>query len=182
MDTSIVGKPCPKCAYVRAASDTAPEWQCPKCGIAYAKFLQVQAAPERGSAGRPAGQSKTAAAPVGESHGMAMFAHLSILLGYIIPFVNIIVPAVIWNMKRGEDEVAVACAKEAINFQISVLLWWLGVVGLAVLGFLIRPSVYLGMLLAVIVFFGSIILPIIAAVKASRGESYYYPRIWHIFE
>ncbi|PWK52899.1 hypothetical protein [Pleionea mediterranea] len=29
---------CPKCKYQRSATDTAPEWQCPKCGIAYSKF------------------------------------------------------------------------------------------------------------------------------------------------
>jgi hypothetical protein len=28
---------CPKCGYVRKPSDTAPEWQCPNCQIAYAK-------------------------------------------------------------------------------------------------------------------------------------------------
>src|SRR5262245_5585686 len=32
------GKPCPKCAYVRAPADTNPAWQCPNCQIAYAKF------------------------------------------------------------------------------------------------------------------------------------------------
>ena len=29
---------CPKCQYVRKPTDTNPEWQCPNCGIAYAKF------------------------------------------------------------------------------------------------------------------------------------------------
>lgn len=29
---------CPKCAYTRQAVDLAPDWQCPACGIAYAKF------------------------------------------------------------------------------------------------------------------------------------------------
>ena len=29
---------CPKCSYKRQPSDTAPDWQCPSCGIAYAKF------------------------------------------------------------------------------------------------------------------------------------------------
>ena len=29
---------CPKCGYVRQQTDTAPEWQCPNCGIAYAKY------------------------------------------------------------------------------------------------------------------------------------------------
>lgn len=28
---------CPKCGYLRQVTDTAPEWQCPKCGVAYAK-------------------------------------------------------------------------------------------------------------------------------------------------
>lgn len=28
---------CPKCEYQRKASDTAPAWQCPNCGVAYAK-------------------------------------------------------------------------------------------------------------------------------------------------
>lgn len=28
---------CPKCGYVRRLSDTAPEWQCPSCGVAYSK-------------------------------------------------------------------------------------------------------------------------------------------------
>jgi glutaredoxin len=32
---------CPKCAYTRKASDAkVPDWQCPSCGIAYAKFLE----------------------------------------------------------------------------------------------------------------------------------------------
>ncbi len=28
---------CPKCSYVRQRREQAPEWQCPQCGIAYAK-------------------------------------------------------------------------------------------------------------------------------------------------
>lgn len=28
---------CPKCAYARQPADTAPEWQCPSCGVAYNK-------------------------------------------------------------------------------------------------------------------------------------------------
>ena len=30
-------KKCPKCGYERKATDSAPEWQCPSCGVAYAK-------------------------------------------------------------------------------------------------------------------------------------------------
>lgn len=28
---------CPKCKFVRPADTTAPDWQCPSCGVAYAK-------------------------------------------------------------------------------------------------------------------------------------------------
>ena len=28
---------CPKCGYTRRFGETAPEWQCPSCGVAYAK-------------------------------------------------------------------------------------------------------------------------------------------------
>jgi hypothetical protein len=35
---------CPKCSYARKASDTAPAWQCPSCGIAYKKFHVPSAA------------------------------------------------------------------------------------------------------------------------------------------
>jgi len=35
MQTAVV---CPKCSYARLPSDSAPAWQCPSCGIAYAKY------------------------------------------------------------------------------------------------------------------------------------------------
>ena len=31
---------CPKCSYVRSATDINPAWQCPACGIAYHKYRQ----------------------------------------------------------------------------------------------------------------------------------------------
>lgn len=33
-------KKCPSCGYLRMNNDTEPDWQCPKCGIAYNKFSQ----------------------------------------------------------------------------------------------------------------------------------------------
>ena len=32
---------CPKCNYERKESDTAPDWQCPNCGIAVAKYVKL---------------------------------------------------------------------------------------------------------------------------------------------
>jgi glutaredoxin len=33
----ITPKRCPRCRYERQSTDTAPEWQCPSCGVAYSK-------------------------------------------------------------------------------------------------------------------------------------------------
>ncbi len=38
-------KTCPKCRYTRTPSDTAPEYECPKCGVIYAKAFAQPAQP-----------------------------------------------------------------------------------------------------------------------------------------
>lgn len=38
---------CPKCGYVRRFGETAPDWQCPSCGVAYAKAGAPAAERER---------------------------------------------------------------------------------------------------------------------------------------
>jgi glutaredoxin len=51
----ITPKRCPKCRYERQSTDTAPEWQCPSCGVAYSKLesappaVSVDARPRRRS-------------------------------------------------------------------------------------------------------------------------------------
>lgn len=36
---------CPKCRHVRQATEIAPAWQCPACGVAYAKAADAVRAP-----------------------------------------------------------------------------------------------------------------------------------------
>lgn len=38
---------CPKCEYVRSTSDIAPEYQCPQCGVIYAKAMKLRSADTR---------------------------------------------------------------------------------------------------------------------------------------
>ena len=45
---------CPKCSYVRRPSDAAPDWQCPSCGIAYAKWGKAKQLLVPPKAGEPA--------------------------------------------------------------------------------------------------------------------------------
>ena len=183
MAESYVGKPCPKCNYVRTASDTSPDWQCPKCGVAYAKFLAAQAGASATATGTmPAARGYVAQSSPSGSTGLAMFAHLSILIGGIVPLFGIVVPIVLWIVKSGSDDLVVANAKEVINFQISVLLWALLLVGIAFVGVsFARPLLWIAVLLVGILAIAGVVLPIIAAVKANGGEAYRYPFTAHLF-
>lgn len=49
-------EPCPNCLYKRKQTDTAPDWQCPACGVAYAKAMGVN---QRLKTGRSDHQVKT---------------------------------------------------------------------------------------------------------------------------
>jgi len=75
----------------------------------------------------------------------AMICHLSGLAGYLIPipFIAIIAPLVVWQMKKQEFEFVDDQGKEAVNFHITMLF--------------------------------SVVMAIVAAIKANSGERYRYP-------
>lgn len=112
--------------------------------------------PEGGMGGPPADKT------------WGILAHLSPIVGWFIPyFGNIIAPLVIWLIKKDTDPFAEACAKEALNFQIS----------LSIYGFVVflLCFIVIGIFLIPVLFVAAIVLMIIAAVKASNGEVYRYP-------
>jgi len=63
---------CPKCGYVRKPSDTAPDWQCPSCGVAYAKIHA--AVPPGAAAVAPAAASVSAQLIVESEEGLRWYA------------------------------------------------------------------------------------------------------------
>jgi len=52
-------KPCPSCHYQRKQTDSAPDWQCPSCGVAYAKVMGVNQTLRAQPGPRPQVRSKT---------------------------------------------------------------------------------------------------------------------------
>jgi len=100
----------------------------------------------------------------------AMFCHLAGLAG-LIPvapvFGSVIAPLIIWQMKKNEFEFVDEHGKEALNFQISILIYALasGLLCFACVGFFLLPAVYIF----------NLIFLLIAAVKANNGERYCYP-------
>ncbi len=98
-----------------------------------------------------------------EDRTLALITHLS---GIILSF---IVPLVIWltNKDRADKGWLNDQAKEALNFQITVLL---GYVVSAVLAIIL-----IGGVLGLAIWVANIILCILAAVKANEGVAYRYP-------
>jgi len=96
-----------------------------------------------------------------------MLCHLAALVGYIMPFGNMIGPLVIWLLKKQESPFIDAQGKEALNFQISVTIY-------AVVAFLLIVIV-IGFPLLIGIALFNLVMIIIAAVKTNSGESFSYP-------
>jgi uncharacterized Tic20 family protein len=100
----------------------------------------------------------------------SMFCHLSGLAALlpIMPVLGgIIAPLIIWQIKKDEHPFVNEQGKEAVNFQISILIYELvaGLLFFACIGTLLLP--------AVMIF--DIVFLVIAAIKANNGFHYRYP-------
>ncbi len=117
----------------------------------------------------PVGAGTTPPDPEKEARMWAMFCHLAAFSGYVVamPFAGVVGPLVIWLIKKDEIPKVDEHGKEALNFQISVAIYF--VASLLMLFVLVGFF----MLIALAVF--EIVCVIVAAVKAYQGESFRYP-------
>ncbi len=103
----------------------------------------------------------------------AMICHLSALAGLVVPVVGCVVgPLIIWQIKKEEDPFIDEQGKEAVNFQISMLLYSLA--GSIVCAITCIGAVLIPVIVAVVGVFDLVFL-LIAAVKANDGYHYRYP-------
>ncbi len=92
----------------------------------------------------------------------SMLSHLSALLG-----VGFVLPLVVYLAMRHESECVATNAREALNFHISVLIYSLCCIPLV--------FILIGIPLLIVLGLGSLVLAIIATIKASNGQCYRYP-------
>jgi len=97
----------------------------------------------------------------------ALICHLSGLSGYLIPFGNVIIPIIIWSMKKEEMPMVDEHGKEVINFQLSITIW------IMLSALLIILLIGIAMLVALALL--QVVLVIIGALKADNGQLYKYP-------
>ncbi|BFI96885.1 MAG: DUF4870 domain-containing protein [Rhodanobacter sp.] len=98
-----------------------------------------------------------------DDRNLAMITHLS---GFLL---SVLVPLIVWllHKDRADKAYLVREAKEALNFQITVLIGY-------VIGGILTVIV-IGVLLNWLLWITNLVLCIIAAVKVSSDGSYRYP-------
>jgi len=130
---------------------------------------------------------------------IATCIHLSTFSRFIIPFGNIIAPVLLWSINKDKSDFINKHGKEAINFQISILLYALVCSLLTIPVFIFKlfsninfidfngfnmnintphPMLFIGGTLGfitVLCFLIELIIVIIASLKAKDGLYYKYP-------
>jgi uncharacterized Tic20 family protein len=133
---------------------------------------------------------------------IATFIHLSTFTRFIIPFGNFIAPIVLWSLNKEKSDYVDHHGKQAINFQMSILIYAL-ILGLITVPFFVfglfshfdlfdintfnsitinltkpSPLLYIGGALgglAVVGFILELIFILLASIKSRDGEFYKYP-------
>ena len=102
-----------------------------------------------------------------EQKQMGMFLHLSQLLNAVLPPAGIVVPIVLWQIKKDEMPALDAHGKMVVNWLISSLIYF--VVSL------ILTIVLIGILGLIALAVMSVVFPIIGGIKANNGAFWEYP-------
>jgi uncharacterized protein len=102
-----------------------------------------------------------------DANQWAMFVHFSLFAGHLVPLAGLVLPIVLWQIKKDQYAFVDVHGKIVVNWIISMIIYAavctiLLLVAIGVLGFVI-----LGVL--------SVIFPIIGGIKANQGEVWEYP-------
>lgn len=96
-----------------------------------------------------------------------MLLHISLLAGFVVPFGGLVVPILIWQLKKAELPKIDEHGKVVVNWIISAIIYAV----VCLLLCLVVIGIPLLLVLAVL----HIVFPIIGAVKANEGELWKYP-------
>ena len=105
-----------------------------------------------------------------DERNLAVLAHLLPLSGFLMPGMNIVVPLLVWLIKRDQSSYLESHVRESLNFQITLTLLaaiWIAL-KLALIGLFLLP-------LVPVIVITALILMVRAALKASAGVYYRYP-------
>ncbi len=97
----------------------------------------------------------------------AMFIHLSQLAGFLAPLAGLVIPILLWQIRKNELPGTDIHGKIVLNWILSEIVYFIGCV------VLVFCLIGIPLLVALLVL--GIIFPIIGALKANNGEAWPYP-------
>jgi len=98
--------------------------------------------------------------PTNDEKTFGMLCHLTGLI-------SIIGPIIVWLLKKDESAFVDANGKQAINFQLSIIIYTIGSLFLMIIG--------IGFILLIAIGIFTFIMVVIASVKAANGVIFQYP-------
>jgi len=107
------------------------------------------------------------APPVPPARTWEMLCHLSALAGFVVPFGSLLGPFLVWQLKKNEFPSVDAHGKQALNFQLSCLIYALFA------AILIFVLIGLPLLIAVGVF--NVVCILLATIRVNNGQAWHYP-------
>jgi uncharacterized Tic20 family protein len=133
----------------------------------------IQNTPQENTSAQNSNASEDKPAP---SEGERTFGMLVHLLGIFTSFVG---PLIVWLVKKEEMPFVDDQGKEALNFQITVILSMLAlIIGMGVLSFI--PFVgwifsIIAVFLYIVIWLGALVMMIIATIEANKGNYFRHP-------
>lgn len=102
-----------------------------------------------------------------ETNQWAMFMHFSILAGWVIPIAGLIVPILLWQIKKDDLPGIVPHAHIVLNWIVTSLVY-------AVICFILT-FVLIGVLGFIALGLATVIFAIVGGIKANEGKVWEYP-------
>jgi uncharacterized Tic20 family protein len=100
-----------------------------------------------------------------------LILHLSALAGLATGIGFLLGPLIVWMLKKEESPEIDEAGKDAVNFQLTMLLAGIaaGILCITIIGLIV------GIPLAIAVGLAAVVLPIVGAVKTANGDGFRYP-------
>jgi uncharacterized Tic20 family protein len=112
-------------------------------------------------------------------NGYLTLLHLSVLSGYIIPIGNIVIPMILWLVKKDKIVGLNEAGINLVNFQIN----YTAILFLSFAVIIVSRSTSFSVILLLICLLGiNLILPIRCALKLRNGEAGRYPTLIRIIK
>ena len=102
--------------------------------------------------------------PTEDERTWGLIAHLSMFAGSLLGGLTFLGPLVIWVIKKDQSEFVAEHAREALNFQLAVMV-----------AAVVCTITCVGVLVLPVILIGAFVYPIIAAMEANKGNAYLYP-------